>query len=81
MSRPALVSEGDTRLELAAQVKESHAALRRMVVVRLGARAALRRMVPQDASWGKAGGAPYVGPRVSGEGRDRSSGPQTFQAP
>ena len=34
----ALVREGDLRLELAAQVKESHAAFRAMVVVRVGAR-------------------------------------------
>ena len=34
----ALVREGDPRFELAAQVKESHAAFRAMVVVRVGAR-------------------------------------------
>ena len=34
----ALVGAGDPRLELAAQVKESHAAFRAMVVVRVGAR-------------------------------------------
>ena len=34
----ALVREGDPRLQLAAQVQESHAALRAMVMVRVGAR-------------------------------------------
>ena len=34
----ALVWEGDPRLELAAQVKGSHAAFRAMVMVRVGAR-------------------------------------------
>ena len=34
----ALVRAGDPRLELAAQVKESHAAFRATVVVRVGAR-------------------------------------------
>ena len=34
----ALVGEGDQRLQLAAQVKESHAAFRALVMVRVGAR-------------------------------------------
>ena len=43
----ALVGEGDPRLELAAQIKESHTVFRATVVVRVGAR------LGSAINWGK----------------------------